>query len=69
MILEKVNINGSLQLTDRGLQTVAKRCPELRYLDLQGCHQLTNQAVTEAVSRCVNLERLDVTGELWRLTD
>ena len=62
MILEKININGCSKLTDRGLQTVVKRCPELRCLDMQGCVLVTNAGVTEAVSRCVNLERLDVTG-------
>ncbi|XP_059146554.1 protein split ends-like [Physella acuta] len=62
MIVEKINVNMCCQLTDRGLQTAVKRCPELRYLDMQGCHLVTNVGVTEAVSRCVNLERLDVTG-------
>lgn len=63
MILEKININTCCQLSDRGLQTVAKRCPELRYLDMQNCHLISNVGVKEVVSRCVNLERLDVTGE------
>ncbi|CAG5125677.1 unnamed protein product [Candidula unifasciata] len=61
MILEKININACTQLSDRGLQTVAKRCPELRYLDMQNCHLVSNMGVKEVVSRCVNLERLDVT--------
>ncbi|BFZ22524.1 hypothetical protein BsWGS_25563 [Bradybaena similaris] len=62
MILEKININACCQLSDRGLQTVAKRCPELRYMDMQNCHLISNVGVKEVVSRCVNLERLDVTG-------
>ena len=62
MILERVNLNGCEQLTDKGLHTVAKRCPELRYLEVQGCTKLTNIGVFEAVSYCVNLEHLDVTG-------
>lgn len=62
VILERVNLNGCEQLTDKGLHTVVKRCPELRYLELQSCTKLTNVGIFEAVSYCVNLEHLDISG-------
>ncbi|KAK6183309.1 hypothetical protein SNE40_010815 [Patella caerulea] len=62
VILERINLNGCEQLTDKGLQIIAKRCPELRHIGLQGCHNVTNAAVFELVSNCVNLEHFDLTG-------
>ncbi|XP_041371761.1 F-box/LRR-repeat protein 7-like isoform X2 [Gigantopelta aegis] len=62
VILERMNLNGCHQLTDKGLRVIARRCPELRYLELKGCFNVTNVALFDVVSSCVNLEHLDVTG-------
>ena len=65
VIVERINLNGCLKLTDKGLHCVAKRCPELRTLEIKGCGNVTNTALCEVVSYCVNLEYLDVTGMVY----
>lgn len=62
-IVERINLNGCEMLTDKGLNTVARRCPELRHLEVQGCPNITNIALFEVVSNCVNLEHLNVAGK------
>ncbi|KAL5009984.1 hypothetical protein ScPMuIL_012289 [Solemya velum] len=73
IIVEKINLNGSSKLTDKGLRTISRRCPELRHLELQGCANITETAIFEISSFCVNLEYLDITGcsrvTCIRLTD
>ncbi len=63
VMVEKINLNGCEKLTDKGLNTIARRCPELRQLELQGCSNISNIAMFEIVSRCVNLEHLNVAGK------
>ncbi|XP_013384148.1 F-box/LRR-repeat protein 7-like isoform X1 [Lingula anatina] len=62
IMVEKINMNSCERLTDKGLHLIAKRCPELRHLEIQGCANITNLALFEVVSRCTNLEHLNVTG-------
>ena len=64
VIVEKINLNGCSKLSDKGLHFIAKRCPELRNLEIKGCANVTNTAMCEVVSYCVNLEYLDVTGNV-----
>lgn len=63
IIVEKINLNGSSKLTNKGLRTISRRCPELRHLELQGCANITETAIFEICSYCVNLEYLDITGK------
>ncbi|KAJ8375107.1 hypothetical protein SKAU_G00056870 [Synaphobranchus kaupii] len=62
LMLETVVISGCRRLSDRGLYTVARCCPELRRLEVAGCYNISNEAVFEVASRCPNLEHLDVSG-------
>ena len=63
VMIESICLTGNVHLTDKGLYTIARRCPELRCLDIHGCADVTNIALFEVVSRCVNLEQLNVAGE------
>lgn len=60
--VERICLSGCLLLTDSGLSAVARRCPQLRTLEVRGCSQVTDVGVSEVVTRCLNLSRLDVTG-------
>lgn len=60
--VERICLSGCLLLTDSGLSAVARRCPQLRTLEVRGCSQVTDVGVSEVVMRCLNLSRLDVTG-------
>ncbi|GIX95868.1 hypothetical protein CEXT_399961 [Caerostris extrusa] len=51
-----------LRLTDKGLATIALKCPELKVLELKGCTWVSSRGVTDIVSRCHSLEKLDLTG-------
>ena len=64
VMVERINLNGSVRLTDRGLKIIAKRCPELRHLEIHGCSQVSNIALFEVASKCVNLEHLNVAGKV-----
>ena len=60
-------LTGCRELTDDGVATISRCCPELRYLSLIGCPKVTNSALFTLVSSCVNLERLDLAGEFVEL--
>ena len=64
VFVEKIDLSRSLRLTDKGLYTIAYRCPELRHLVLDGCTNISNIALFEIVSRCVNLEHLSLSGRI-----
>eukprot|EP00095_Tigriopus_kingsejongensis_P010599 maker-scaffold818_size92908-snap-gene-0.24 protein:Tk10599 transcript:maker-scaffold818_size92908-snap-gene-0.24-mRNA-1 annotation:"f-box lrr-repeat protein 7" len=55
-------LGGCQHLTDRGLAIVARRCPELRHLEVQNCANLTNGGLMDLVTKCTLLEHLDVSG-------
>lgn len=57
-------MSSCVKLTDRGLQTISRRCPELRHVELRGCIQLTDNGILELVSKCIHLSHLDVSGKL-----
>ena len=61
-IVETIRLNGCIRLTDQGLYTIAKRCPELRRLEIEACNQITNVALFEVFSSCTNLVYLNVSG-------
>lgn len=62
LTVEKITLNGCSRLTDTGISIIARRCPELRCLEIRGCGNVTNAGVCELVSKCHNLEKLDITG-------
>lgn len=61
--MERIHLNGCTKLTDKGLCTIALKCPELKVLELRGCAGISSRGVTDIVTRCHNLERLDLTGK------
>lgn len=63
LTVERIHLNGCTKLSDKGLSTVALKCPELKVLELRGCAGVTSRGVTDIVSRCHSLERLDLTGK------
>lgn len=62
LIVQSIELSNCRRLTDRGIFTIAKRCPELKELVLDACPEVTNIAIFEVVSRCTNLELLSVAG-------
>lgn len=62
--VERLVVDGrQSRLTDRGLQTAARCCPELRRLELPGCELVTDVGVGYVVSRCASLQHVDLTGK------
>ncbi|GFS54601.1 hypothetical protein TNIN_131281 [Trichonephila inaurata madagascariensis] len=63
LTVERIHLSGCSKLTDKGLATIALKCPELKVLELRGCSWISSRGVTDIVSRCHSLEKLDLTGE------
>ncbi len=61
--VESLQLGGCPRLTDRGLAIVARRCPNLRRLEVQHCVNLTNGGLMDLVSRCQVINHLDVSGK------
>ncbi|XP_015908575.1 F-box/LRR-repeat protein 7 [Parasteatoda tepidariorum] len=62
LAVERISLNGCCKLTDKGMFTISKKCPELKSLEVKGCAFISNVGVSEVITRCVNLNRLDLTG-------
>lgn len=60
--VEKVMLSDGCRLTDKGLELVSRRCPELTHLQLQISVGISNTALYNLVTKCTNLQHLDVTG-------
>ena len=61
--VESLSLGGCQRLTDRGLAIVARRCPQLRRLEVQYCGNITNGGIMDLVTKCSYLDHLDVSGE------
>ena len=62
-------LGGCGQLTDRGLAIVARRCPQLRRLEIQHCTNITNGGLMDLMTKCAFLDHLDVTGKNSKRTE
>ena len=64
--VETVIVDGDQRtvLTDWGLETVSRRCPQLRRLQIRRCRMVTDRGLGHVVERCTSLQRIDVTGKV-----
>jgi F-box and leucine-rich repeat protein 7 len=60
--VERVMISEGCKLTEKGIQAIIKRCPNITHLQIQFCNSLTNSLLYEIVMKCTNLQHLDITG-------
>lgn len=60
--VERVMLSDGCKLTDKGLQMIIRKCPNITHLQTQFCTTLTNQSLYDFVTKCTNLQHLDVTG-------
>lgn len=60
--VERVMMSEGCKLTDKGLQLLIRRCPNITHLQTQFSTTLTNQSLFDFVSKCTNLQHLDITG-------
>lgn len=61
--IERLVLNGCGSLTDAGLRTAARSCPDLRRLEMRGCQLVTNVGVQEVAGACHALGHLELSGE------
>lgn len=59
--VERVMLNDGSRISDKGMQQLSRRCPELTHLQIQG-GVVSNNALFDVVTNCTNLQHLDVTG-------
>lgn len=60
--VERVMISEGCKLTEKGIQLIVRKCPNITHLQTQFCNLLTNQSMSDIVTKCINLQHLDVTG-------
>ncbi|KAL1122910.1 hypothetical protein AAG570_003235 [Ranatra chinensis] len=61
-VVQRIFLTEGARMSDKGLQLVARRCPDLTHLQLHACPNITNNALFELATRCTNLHHLDLTG-------
>lgn len=61
--VERVLLSDGCRLTDKGLQLLSRRCPEITHLQVQNSVSVSNQALFDLVTKCTNLQHLDITGK------
>ena len=60
--LEKINLHAGWQLTDRGIETLAKHSPNLLYLNLSEVWELTDSSLISIAKHCPSIEHLDISN-------
>lgn len=60
--VERVMLSDGCVLTEKGVHSIIRRCPNITHLQVQFCNSLTNQSMYEIVTKCTNLQHMDVTG-------
>jgi len=60
--LKQLSLFGCQNVTDSGLETIAKCCPQLQALDLSGCRGLTAQGLQHIIRSCCELSELCLSG-------
>lgn len=62
LYVERVMLSEGCRVSDRGLQLLSRRCPELTHLQIQSSSTVTNHTLFDLVTKCTNLQHLDITG-------
>jgi hypothetical protein len=65
--LLKLCLEGCSNLTDEGLEAIARYCPQLQDLDLSACDHLTDATLIALGQHCHNLHELNVSN--FNMTD
>lgn len=60
--VERVMLSEGCKLTEKGIQSIVRRCPNITHLQTQFCNSLSNQSIFDVVTKCTNLQHLDITG-------
>lgn len=60
--VQVLRVANSCTLTDRGLILVARKCTDLRWLQVHACASVSDLGLSEIMTKC-SIERLDLTGE------
>lgn len=67
LYVERVMLSEGCRVSDRGVQLLSRRCPELTHLQMQSSSGVTNHSLFDLVTKCTNLQHLDITGEFFDL--
>lgn len=58
---ERLSLMECYDVTDPGIDAIARRCPNLRRIDLTGCNLITNQSMASLGKHCNKIETVDIT--------
>lgn len=56
-------LSDGCRLSDKGIELMARRCPELTHLQIQNSFTVSNNTIFHLVTKCTNLQHLDVSGK------
>jgi F-box/leucine-rich repeat protein 7 len=62
--VERVLLSDGCKVTDKGLQMISRRCPNITHLQIQFSVSVSNLGLFDFVTKCTNLQHLDLTGNL-----
>ena len=57
-----LNLNGAREISDAGIDTATRACPQLQTLELYWNGRLTSRALEHVAARCADLRRLNLSG-------
>lgn len=60
--IDRVMLSEGCKMTEKGVQSIVRRCSNITHLQAQFCTSLTNHSLYEIVTKCTNLQHLDLTG-------
>lgn len=60
--LERINLAGAVQITDAGVDALARSSPNLHYINLSAVDQVTDRGVQSLAEHCKNLRSLLLAG-------
>lgn len=55
-------LSDGCRVTDKGMELLSRRCPELTHLQIQMSFNVSNAALFQLATKCTNLQHLDVSG-------
>ncbi|XP_077868238.1 uncharacterized protein LOC144358263, partial [Saccoglossus kowalevskii] len=61
-LMQTLVLMGCINITDKAIELIAFRCPNIVTVDVRGCTQLTEKSIAVLTEKCQNLKNLIMTN-------
>lgn len=58
--IQALDLSECKWLTDKALQTIARKCRDLRNLNIEGCFQIADSGINEISKNCLSLQKVNI---------